>query len=63
MDFPGVSCDAMPRKNRGESEARGMKDNVLEVLKVSVVELVEACEDEDLLDLLWKLLLGSGVKG
>ncbi len=40
-----------------------MEDNGLEFLRESVVELVNVCKDEGLLDLLWKLLLECGVKG
>lgn len=34
-----------------------MENSQLVYLRETVVELVEACKDEDMLDLLWKLLL------
>lgn len=39
-----------------------MGENGLVVLRDAVVKLVEVCGDEDLLDLVWKLLLECSVK-
>ena len=40
----------------------GMENEVLDILQETVVDLVKACGDADLLDLVWKLLLECGVK-
>lgn len=38
-----------------------MEDGVLALLQESAIELIRKCKDEDLLDLVCKLLLESGV--
>ena len=38
-----------------------MEDGALTILQESAIELIRKCKDEDLLDLVCKLLLESGV--
>ena len=42
-----------------ETGARGMSDEDLLLLRGSAIELIEECEDIDLLDLLCKLLIAQ----
>lgn len=57
MDFHGVSCDYIATEYVAKVRHGYMENSQLVYLRETVVELVEACQDEDLLDLLWKLLL------